>query len=77
MKKCVWARPVIVVRVEYLEWAEGDHLRHAKIAGLREDKDGANRHKGAWRPGMTMPDLGFVIVTGQETSTLLGSQVLA
>lgn len=27
------------VRVEYLEWAEGGHLRHAKFAGLREDKD--------------------------------------
>jgi len=39
MKKCVWVRPVIVVRVEYLEWTEGDHLRHSKFAGLREDKD--------------------------------------
>ena len=39
MKKCVWVTPVTVVRIEYLEWTEGDHLRHSKFAGLREDKD--------------------------------------
>jgi bifunctional non-homologous end joining protein LigD len=39
MKKCVWVRPEIVARIEYLEWTDGDHLRHAKFAGLRADKD--------------------------------------
>ena len=39
MKKCVWIRPEIVVRIEYLEWTDGNHLRHSKFAGLREDKD--------------------------------------
>lgn len=39
MKKCVWVHPEVVARIEYLEWTEGDHLRHAKFAGLREDKD--------------------------------------
>lgn len=39
MKKCVWVRPEAVARIEYLEWTEGDHLRHAKFAGLREDKN--------------------------------------
>jgi DNA ligase D-like protein (predicted ligase) len=39
MKKCVWVRPEVVARIEYLEWTEGDHLRHAKFAGIREDKD--------------------------------------
>lgn len=39
MKKCVWVRPEAVARIEYLEWTEGDHLRHAKFAGLRGDKD--------------------------------------
>lgn len=24
---------------EYLEWTDRDHLRHAKFAGLRDDKD--------------------------------------
>jgi DNA ligase D-like protein (predicted ligase) len=38
MKKCVWVKPEIVARVEYLEWTEGDHLRHSKFAGLRQDK---------------------------------------
>ena len=39
MEKCVWVRPEIVARIEFLEWAGGDHLRHAKFAGLRDDKD--------------------------------------
>jgi ATP-dependent DNA ligase len=42
MKKCVWVRPELVARTEYLEWTEGDHLRHAKFAGLRTDKDAQN-----------------------------------
>ena len=39
MEKCVWVRPEIVARIEFLEWTESDHLRHSKFAGLREDKD--------------------------------------
>ena len=39
MEKCVWVRPEIVTRIEFLEWTESDHLRHAKFAGLRDDKD--------------------------------------
>jgi DNA ligase D-like protein (predicted ligase) len=39
MKKCIWVRPEVVAQIEYLEWTEGDHLRHAKFTGLREDKN--------------------------------------
>jgi DNA ligase D-like protein (predicted ligase) len=39
MEKCVWVRPNRVAQIEFLEWTEGDHLRHSKFAGLREDKD--------------------------------------
>jgi ATP-dependent DNA ligase len=39
MKKCTWVQPKVVARIEYLEWTDGDHLRHAKFAGLRKDKD--------------------------------------
>ena len=39
MKKCVWVRSEAVARIEYLEWTDGDHLRHAKFAGLRDDKN--------------------------------------
>jgi DNA ligase D-like protein (predicted ligase) len=39
MKKCVWVRPELVARIEFLEWTEGDHLRHSRFVGLREDKD--------------------------------------
>ena len=39
MEKCVWVRPKLVAQIEFLEWTEGDHLRHAKFAGLRDDRD--------------------------------------
>ena len=39
MKKCVWVRPNLAAQIEFLEWTESDHLRHAKFVGLREDKD--------------------------------------
>jgi DNA ligase D-like protein (predicted ligase) len=39
MKKAVWLRPEAVAQIEFLEWTEGDRLRHSKFVGLREDKD--------------------------------------
>jgi bifunctional non-homologous end joining protein LigD len=39
MRKCVWVRPKLVAMVEFLEWTEGDKLRHSKFAALREDKN--------------------------------------
>ena len=39
MKKCVWVCPSLVAVIEYLEWTEGDRLRHSKFVGLRDDKD--------------------------------------
>ena len=39
MTKCVWVRPELVAQIEFLEWTDGDHLRHSKFVGLREDKD--------------------------------------
>jgi bifunctional non-homologous end joining protein LigD len=39
MAKCIWVKPRLLARIEFLEWTEGDHLRHAKFAGLRGDKD--------------------------------------
>ena len=38
MAECRWVRPALVAQVEFLEWTEDDHLRHAKFVGLREDK---------------------------------------
>src|SRR5215469_3691836 len=31
MKKCVWVRPELVAQIKFLEWTDGDHLRHAKF----------------------------------------------
>jgi ATP-dependent DNA ligase len=37
-EECVWVQPETVVRIEYLEWTESDHLRHSKFTGIRQDK---------------------------------------
>ena len=39
MKKCVWVRPKLVAVVEFLDWTEGDRLRHSKFVALRDDKN--------------------------------------
>jgi bifunctional non-homologous end joining protein LigD len=39
MKKAVWLRPEIVVRLEFLEWTAANRLRHSQFAGLQEDKE--------------------------------------
>jgi DNA ligase D-like protein (predicted ligase) len=39
MEECIWLRPEVVARIDFLEWTGADHLRHTKFVGLREDKD--------------------------------------
>ena len=39
MKKAVWLRPEAIAQIEFLEWTEGNRLRHSKFVGLREDKN--------------------------------------
>lgn len=39
MKGCIWVKPSVVVRVDFLEWTGADKLRHTKFVALREDKD--------------------------------------
>jgi ATP-dependent DNA ligase len=39
MKKCSWVRPKLVAVIEFLEWTEGDTLRHSKFVALRDDKN--------------------------------------
>jgi DNA ligase D-like protein (predicted ligase) len=39
MKKCVWVRPTLVAVVEFLDWTDGDRLRHSKFVALRDDKN--------------------------------------
>ena len=38
MKKIQWLRPKLVAQIEYTEWTKGNHLRHSKFVGLRNDK---------------------------------------
>jgi bifunctional non-homologous end joining protein LigD len=39
MAKCVWVRPEVVARFEFLEWTDSEHVRHIRYDGLRDDKD--------------------------------------
>ena len=39
MAKCVWVHPKLVAVVEFMEWTEGDRLRHSKFVTLRDDKN--------------------------------------
>lgn len=39
MKACIWVKPQVVVRIDFLEWTGADHLRHTKFVALRDDKD--------------------------------------
>ena len=39
MKRCRWLKPTLVAQVEFAEWTENDHLRHARFVGLRDDKN--------------------------------------
>jgi ATP-dependent DNA ligase len=39
MKECVWVRPEVVARLDFLEWTGADHLRHTRFVALRDDKD--------------------------------------
>jgi ATP-dependent DNA ligase len=39
MKEAVWIKPQAVGETEFLEWTDGNHLRHTKSIGLREDNE--------------------------------------
>jgi bifunctional non-homologous end joining protein LigD len=38
MHECVWVRPKLVAVIEFLEWTDANHLRHASFVALRSDK---------------------------------------
>ena len=38
MKECRWVRPNLVCQVEFVEWTDSGHLRHATFQGMRDDK---------------------------------------
>jgi bifunctional non-homologous end joining protein LigD len=39
MDECRWLKPMLVAQIEFAEWTDGDHLRHSKFVGLRDDKN--------------------------------------
>jgi DNA ligase D-like protein (predicted ligase) len=38
MKRIQWLKPKLVAQIEFTEWTKGNHLRHSKFLGLRDDK---------------------------------------
>jgi len=36
MKQCVWVKPKLTARIEFLERTEGDSLRHSRFVHLNE-----------------------------------------
>ena len=36
MAECRWLKPELVAQIEFVEWTEANHLRHARFVGLRE-----------------------------------------
>jgi DNA ligase D-like protein (predicted ligase) len=39
MGLCCWLHPLIVLRIEFLEWTPDNRLRHPRFAGFRSDKN--------------------------------------
>jgi DNA ligase D-like protein (predicted ligase) len=39
MQNCQWLEPHLVAQIEFTEWTPDGHLRHARFAGLRIDKE--------------------------------------
>ncbi len=39
MSQCRWLKPELVAHIEFVEWTDGNHLRHTKFVALREDKN--------------------------------------
>jgi DNA ligase D-like protein (predicted ligase) len=39
MKEMTWAKPELVVQIQFVEWTAEGRLRHSKYLGLRSDKD--------------------------------------
>jgi DNA ligase D-like protein (predicted ligase) len=39
MTKIQWLKPRLVAQIEFTEWTKGNHLRHSRFIGLRDDKE--------------------------------------
>jgi hypothetical protein len=39
MLNCIWVRPELVARFDFLAWTDSNHVRHIKFIAMRDDKD--------------------------------------
>jgi ATP-dependent DNA ligase len=37
-RKCWWVEPVLVFQMAFVEWTDGDKLRHCTFVGMRKEK---------------------------------------
>jgi hypothetical protein len=44
MPLCRWLEPLLVARIEFLEWTAENRLRHPRFAGIRSDKNARRRY---------------------------------
>jgi ATP-dependent DNA ligase len=38
MQECRWVKPLLVCRVEFVEWTSAGHLPHCHFVAMRDDK---------------------------------------
>ena len=41
IKECRWVEPVLGCQVAFVEWTDGDKLRHCTFVGMRDEKTAA------------------------------------
>jgi bifunctional non-homologous end joining protein LigD len=56
MKHIQWLRPKLVAQIEFTEWTEGNHLRHARFVALRDDKNASEVIKESYSVRVLQPD---------------------
>lgn len=39
MRKYRWLKPELMAQVEFTDWTEANHLRHARFLALQDDKN--------------------------------------
>ena len=40
-KECWWVEPVVVCQMAFVEWTDGDKLRHCTFVGMRDEEAAA------------------------------------
>jgi bifunctional non-homologous end joining protein LigD len=58
MAECRWLKPELVAQIEFVEWTEANHLRHARFVGLREGNNPKNVYREIPMSALKPPKFG-------------------